>query len=555
MKKYILILLLPFLLFSCFEDKGNYDYSLLKEPTWLIDRENTNLNVNCRVGNDAVFDGKQVFTWGEDSVAKKETIRYEWRVGDVVIGEGETLTIPTAELMKKLGMDRVPVKPLYGQFAIIEKETNVEYLVNVYLTISARYAAWDWLVLTEDGANSKLSVLLRKTKKENGATVEYFELDDNAFEKVNGEIIPGKPIDLALALARNISAEGSATIITDQVAYEVSNESLEKVGELKDYFLDGAPAGFQPIARREIDPQVTGISAVSFVASADGKVYTRTMSPNWLGGKFLSEPYYIDEKGYDIKFFGHSRFGNNFPCYDAKNSRVVIASVFYKEVGNGTTDASKVTTMSLIPMNKPKSSSYSFTPVWDMTGFDVHYISQTNATPSTASGKIPYTIFFTKKEDGTSWIGDFGTSPMTGEFMDGSLNMNVYNLGQGLFKEGTIFLTTANGRYGTRATKFHLFTDGEGKISYIERTGIDWPGMNTVGQGTLLTVDSKITFMTYDWYDCLSLWIGCENGDIYKYDISTMLNPILMYKGNVGGKVVALKQLGFRSMTTNLDYY
>lgn len=552
MKRYILILLLPFLFFSCFEDEGNYDYSLLQEPTWLIDRENTNLNVYCRMGSDAVFDGKQVFTWGEDSVAKKESIRYEWRVGEVVIGEGETLTIPTAELMKKLGMERIPVEPLYGQFAIIEKETNVEYLVNVYLTISARYAAWDWFVLAEDGGNSKLSVLLRKTKMEGGVSKEYFELEDNAFEKVNGAPIPGKPIDLVLAMARNISVEGSATIITDQVAYEVSNESLEKVAELKDCFLDGTPSGFQPIARREIDPQNARMSAVSFVASADGKIYTRTMSPNWLGGKFLSEPYYIDEKGYDITFFGHSRFGNNFPCYDAKNSRVVIASVAEKEVGDGQGDASKVTTMSIVPMEKPDHQGYPSVPVWDMSAYNVYYISQTNATPGSARGNVPYTLFYSKKETGMSCIADFGVSPMTGKFADGSLNMNFYDVGLNLFNENSIFLTSANNRSYVKAPKYHLFTDGQGKISYIERQeGLQAP----INQGTLLTLDSKIVFMTYDWYDCSSLWIACENGDIYRYDVSVMLNPRLMFKINIGAKVVSMKQLGFRSMTTNLDYY
>ena len=103
---------------------------------------------------------------------------------------------------------------------------------------------------------------------------------------MNGSI-PGKPLMMVKSPSTNISPLGATTIITDQVAYVISNESLLKVSELKDEFLDGTPANFQVVSRRDADHY-------TFVATKDGRVFRRVMSENFLGGKFLTEPYYIE---------------------------------------------------------------------------------------------------------------------------------------------------------------------------------------------------------------------------------------------------------------------
>lgn len=69
----------------------------------------------------------------------------------------------------------------------------------------------------------------------------------------------------------------------------------------------------------------------------------------------------------------------------------------------------------------------------------------------------------------------------------------------------------------------------------------------------MFTYNSNVSFLTYDWYDCQTLIVGCENGDILFYNVRQMNNPTLKYHFNVGGKVIAVKQLG--SQGSNTDYF
>ena len=64
---------------------------------------------------------------------------------------------------------------------------------------------------------------------------------------------------------------------------------------------------------------------------------------------------------------------------------------------------------------------------------------------------------------------------------------------------------------------------------------------------SLPDVTSPITYLTLAYYDCNQLFVGCENGDVLIYDITTYDLPILLFKGNVGAKVFKVRQLGQQS--------
>ena len=63
----------------------------------------------------------------------------------------------------------------------------------------------------------------------------------------------------------------------------------------------------------------------------------------------------------------------------------------------------------------------------------------------------------------------------------------------------------------------------------------------------LTEVTSPITSISLAVYNCDQLFVGCENGDVLVYDITSYDFPRLLYKGNVGGKVLNVRQLGLRS--------
>lgn len=101
------------------------------------------------------------------------------------------------------------------------------------------------------------------------------------------------------------------------------------VGEVKDQFLDGTPPNFVVSDLREKSPNYPGQDgACIFVATKDRRVFYRMKSPNYLGGQYLTEPYVIDDRGYKITKFGHSKYGGVIPCYDEKNRRVVMATTW-----------------------------------------------------------------------------------------------------------------------------------------------------------------------------------------------------------------------------------
>ena len=99
-----------------------------------------------------------------------------------------------------------------------------------------------------------------------------------------------------------------------------------------DEFLDGTPANFQLVARADYDATENRQLQRSWPRT-DGQLYCRLMSGNYLGGKYLTEPYFVDEKGYKVTKFWNTNYNEMIPCYDEKNRRVMIASVEMTQVG------------------------------------------------------------------------------------------------------------------------------------------------------------------------------------------------------------------------------
>lgn len=323
--RYLLPLALAIILLGgCFSDEGNYDYKEIKKPTWNIDIETGLQYVRARGGSKVTFNGEKYFRWvGFDSLERAQSVRYEWRMNGRVICNELKETLPTDEMMKRAGFDEYPAKEQLGYFVIIEKNSGVEYMCRFMLILTPPVADGDFIIYSEKGTNvGTLSVLMLDYLKNGATETENFKLNQG----VSGDI-PGTPKSLSYALANNVGYAGSITAITQEGGGTVFNAGeMKKVWELSEQFSNGTPENFTVSDRRDQEVS-TSSPAFTWVATKDGRVFTRQTAKYYLGGKFLTEPYYLDEKGYKITKFGHTLWGiTNIPCYDEKNRRVLLAT-------------------------------------------------------------------------------------------------------------------------------------------------------------------------------------------------------------------------------------
>lgn len=90
-------------------------------------------------------------------------------------------------------------------------------------------------------------------------------------------------------------------------------------------------------------------------------------------------------------------------------------------------------------------------------------------------------------------------------------------------------------------------------IYYVQRIAYDMWGKEfykfSLPQG--VTISSRITCLALSYLYCNEFIVGCENGDLFIFDITALNAPKLVFKGNLGGKVMAARQLGERRATSD----
>lgn len=548
--RYILpIALASILLVGCFSDEGNYDYEEVKAPTWSINLETQLQYVHARGGSDVTFDGSKYFRWvGFDSLQRAQEVRYEWRMNGKVICNELKETFSTEELMKRAGFTEYPTKEQLGHFVIIEKNSGVEYMCRFMLFLSPPVAPGDFIIYSEKGTTTNvgtLSVLMLDYLKDGTTEVEKFKLSQSVSED-----IPGTPKSMSYALANNVSYAGSITTITKEGEATVFNAGeLTKAWGLGEQFSEGTPTDFLVSDRRD---QETGTSepAFTWVATQDGRVFTRQTGKYYLGGKFLTEPYYLDKKGYKITKFGHTLWGiTNIPCYDEKNRRILLATCLPYSATNNYRSFIGV----LENSTRWRGVKVSEMPV----GTKVYHMSScvSGLHGTTEKNTSWYEVFYTFR--GMSLMGTFSVDVHNRKLLDNYYADSRSIILNGLsFNDETVFLTTAVERYRTSYKPLYsLFTQGN-EIYAIKKapnytdTTVEQLKLNFTG------IDSKITCMIYDRgndVDYKHLVVGCENGDIVIFNVSELREPKFLKKFNVGGRVASIKQVGI--MRTSLDMY
>ena len=550
-----IILFLFGLLTGCFEDEGNYSYEEINPPLW---SDNFNTSSPKRIlayagdGEVMKFRGSKMFTWETDSAMRADEVRYEWKIKGVVISEELDFDMPTDEVVKKIGLTRYSNDMgEWGTFSVIEKKTGITFPARLFVYFYPPFAPNDWFILSENGDKSKVSVISPRTVSENGKNTVNYKLKEDVYATINGHDIPGKPKDLVMETSRDVSAGGACVILTDQVAYEVNVQNMMKVDEVKDQFLDGAPADFKIAAMREKAPSSPsfGEGAASFIVTEDGRLFTRMRSANYLVGKYLTEPYYIDAKGYEITMLGHSTYGQNIPCYDAKNRRIVMATTWREDVGEDMYNKTSVYKTRVIPLKRHQT-----VPVSEFAeGTEMLYLSQKHHIPFSYEGTtLLFTAYYNDPNYPATLVGDFGFDNRSASFQFNGFE-RWFRLPVKL-DASSVFLVSSTYRSSTYAedAKYRDFYSVGNELYFVQRaadlmdTSVRFLKFNA-------TIPSKITSLAYAFFDLDQLWIGCEDGTIQAYDIRNINSPVLLFEKNVGGKVASIKQIGWH--TTSHDWY
>lgn len=532
---------------ACFEDEGNYDYEVTNPPHWLVDYTQPTYFVGYQDG-EVILNGAPLFTWDTDSLERSEEVSYEWVVNGNTVAEGIRVAMKTEELMEKAGIESFSGSMgTYGTFNVVEKSTGVKYMAKIMLWCYPRYSSGSWMILTDNGGKAGMAAVRKMNVMENGVQVAKYEVIKNAYEAANdGQSIAGKPIGLNWALDRHVGQNGSLTVVTDRGGYELNAEDLTLHAMIGgEQFLNGVPAGFKLQARADHDG-TDMYQPATFLASADGQIYTRVMSKNYLGGKYLSEPYYIDEKGYKVSEFGNALFNGMIPCYDELNRRILIAAVSLQEVSVGTEgDKLLVSQPQIVALSGIPTQG---APVGEFPeGTEILYLGLNRFYPM--NGQMVFVCLYNLPGEGGTQLRHFSVymkglrpnlSPYQFQFSDRMLADR--------FDASSCFVSSGSNRFPAtcRTAARTIFYSKDNQVHYMIYDGTVFAStqMKTM---SLPDITSTVTCLTLAYYNCNQLFVGCENGDVLIYDITTYDLPVLLFKGNVGAKVFKVRQLGQQS--------
>ena len=533
-----------FVLSGCFKDEGKYDYLRLDAPEWKDFDP-----ITVRAGETAKFNSASFFTWKADSAQRASEVRYEWKIGEVLLSEEASFEAPADEIIRKIGLTKFDGEEKFGTFAIIDKKTEITYMQTVIYKFIPTNASGDWFVISEKNGNTKLS-FIRRNKNEQG--VITYELKEDVYPTLNGEEMQGKPLFMSYADgATNIGAMGTITVLTSQKAYEINCENFMKVGNLEE-----VPVNGPVILRTDAYSKGGDDGLQTFVTDENGNVYRRMMTSNNLGGAFTPEPMFLDTKGLQISKFGQTLKGfNNVPCYDELNGRIVIL-LFYT---SGKMDDNpwfpqpdgKQYQLSKFISTEPALgvSVAGCAKVWDMPAgtqpIHLWYIG--------AGGPpfAPYDKYGMVYNDavGKTWLTEFAVNQKSGAAMNDGGNKNIEFPGGDLEKDACILASSCMFEFYYNKINFILYSKGN-EVRYLSR------GQNLKDNAYIRLEDpnDRVTFMAWSSaFSYANLVVCTQNGKVIFYDASIsnnsstsnplIENPKVVAEFDLGGRVVSAKEL------------
>ncbi len=295
--KYIYIYLLALLVFaSCYDDKGNDDYKPLNRVT--IEK----FSAISRYFGDKV-ELTPVLTFAQDS--SEENLEFEWTLWE----KKKFKTRNFSYVADTMGTGMLVLR-------ITDKTNGIVYSQACRTTIKSPYETSGYVILSRNANNESILSFIRQDGNDNYGETETnyynYEAYYSVYEEINNKSLGKDPIKILQHFHEKDDKHDGETgnfwiFQGENNSMDISGVSFEKDVLLKDQFLDGMPAGFEPY-------DMVDMIWSSFIIGKDGKTYSRKKASKFLfnSGSFLNDPVVFEENGktYEIDGSGviHHRY-------------------------------------------------------------------------------------------------------------------------------------------------------------------------------------------------------------------------------------------------------
>lgn len=248
------------LLAACYDDKGNYDYSLATDVVITNIRE-----------LDTAYVGKQ-FVVRPEVVFPNGPIRnvgYEWRISGKVVSEKKDLDL------------KMTLSPsvVYADFSVIDKDSGLKTIFPFRINVTSEFMT-GWLLLCDMGDYSRLDYI-----QDNGTYHQDIYYD------INGEHLGGKPVMVREHFRPWKQDIGQLLVITREGngPVELDGSNFGKVIYTRDEFADAPPADFAPMS-------ADYVQGCDYLVS-NHKLYSRlltSVTAQYQEGAYAGTPFYGD---------------------------------------------------------------------------------------------------------------------------------------------------------------------------------------------------------------------------------------------------------------------
>lgn len=283
MKKiyFVILFLSVCLLYSCYEDKGNYEYQQLNDVTISIPLETSEYSL----GDVLKIEPTMSFATGKES----GDLVYSWSLNRREISAERNLNWIVDEEGKYMDL----------RLTVTDHRTGVSYFGSEMITVTSPYVNNGWLILSEKEGTSMLTFLRPTTKTVQGEGGKEEEVYDCVVTKDvygisnAGASLGGKPISISQHFVSFYSEDKPEDMTSwiwlvqqgGQGTIDISGSAYQMEGNLPTMFINGGyPQGFEP-------QRVYDMLYLSLAIGTDGKIYTRVKESY----KLFNTSYFLDE--------------------------------------------------------------------------------------------------------------------------------------------------------------------------------------------------------------------------------------------------------------------
>lgn len=279
--------LVGLLLTSCYEDKGNYDYTDVNELTIEMEEGNP-LPPDFRLSMGESVELHPVIKF-VNGAGDQDRLEYQWTLIPDSQNWQDTYTEEGWNTLDFVWEPDFLIPNGRLQLTVTDPVTGLQSFGEAYITVSSRYDANGAMILSERDGKTMFSFI--KGTEFDLTIPTKVEVFEDVYFMENGEDLPAGPLRMHEHFCTDGSTCGQILIMTENGALDISGLDFRKDIDLQDAF-DGQsyPEGFNYAS------DAMFMDRVDLVMDDKGHVYSRLKNTNALfhSGYFLPNQLAVD---------------------------------------------------------------------------------------------------------------------------------------------------------------------------------------------------------------------------------------------------------------------